>query len=88
MFNFNMLGKSWAGVWSRQVQSMLFPTGLGRIGKQCFMSKCQIDAPGLRQKIQKVGSKITNKVAAPKSANWILGRKARAHQDLNLKPTD
>ena len=78
MFSFNMLARSWVGVWSRQVQSMPFPTGLGRIGKQCFMSKCQIDAPALRQKIQKVESKITNKVAEPESAKWILGRKARA----------
>ena len=52
------------------------------------MSKYQIDAPEFRQKMQKVGSKITNKVAAPKSANWILGRKARGHQDVNLEPTD
>tara|TARA_Y200000002_G_scaffold310872_1_gene267752 strand:+ start:312 stop:509 length:198 start_codon:yes stop_codon:yes gene_type:complete len=62
---------------------MQFPSGLGRIGKQCFMSKYQIDAPEFRQKMQKVGSKITNKVAAPESANWILGCQERVP---GLKP--
>ena len=52
------------------------------------MSKWQIAAPELRQKMQKVGSKFTTKVAAPESTSWILGRKAPTHQDLNLEPTD